>query len=259
MKEMFLPFYFLLLFPAMALAAGFAFQRLVAHSRQLIRDFGQRDKRWTQATAVVAGILLFVLVANLVRVPVQRSLLPRYVRLRDKPMKWSGAPLPGFVNAALRFCCWDDVARARTEYGTIQELLYHESRYFEEAEELADYVAQNTRPGQTIFGDSSTAGIVALLSGRRLAADFADTNTMRFLSGITKIQDALKRIDQPDLALVLVSGANKAGRLHFGRFARLPGFRRWLDESFEVVFQVSDRTKGRYFLLGRRSTSEPVP
>ncbi|MBN2496596.1 MAG: hypothetical protein JXR96_18550 [Deltaproteobacteria bacterium] len=252
------PFYFLLLFPAMALCAGFAAARLIAHAVGLLRR-ARRERSFFEALAVMGVILAVLVTGYAVRVPVQRTLLPDYVRKHSKPMKWSGSPLPG-VGSVLRSCCWDDVAEAYTEYGTVQEVLYHESRFFEQAGVLAEFVRTHTRPEQTIFGDSSTAGLVALLAGRRLAAHCADTNVMRFSSGVTDARELVKKIDTPELAYVLVSGQpvkDRSGRrrVRFGKFARIPAFAGWLQRDFQVAFQVRDRTKGWFYLLERRSSS----
>ena len=252
------PFYFLLMFPAMALAGGYAVARVIRAVIDLAQQMKNRTKPWFKGAAVVGALLVVVLVAYMVRVPVQRGLLPRYVRKIDKPMQWSDAPLPGLVNGFLRWCCWDDVAGAYQEYSTTQEVLYHESRFFEKAGQLAEYVEANTDGDQTIFGDSSTAGIVALLSGRRLAADFADTNTMRFRSGITPVDETIEKIEADDLALVLVSAAYRRARggksvLRYGRFASVPEFRRWLEDNYEEAYRVRDRTKGIYILLKKKT------
>jgi 4-amino-4-deoxy-L-arabinose transferase-like glycosyltransferase len=251
------PFYFLLLFPAMALAGGYAAARIIRGVSDLARNWKERSKRWYEGLAIVGALLAVLLVANLVRLPVQRGLLPKYVRQMDKPMQWSDAPLPGFVNGFLEWCCWDDVAEAYQDYSTTQEILYHESRFFEKAEELAEYVEANTDEDQTIFGDSSTAGIVALLSGRRLAADFADTNTMRFRSEITSVDETIKEIEADNLALVLVSAhyaRQRGGKtaLRYGRFASVREFRRWLEDDYEEAYRVRDRTKGIFILLKRK-------
>ncbi len=253
------PFYFLLMFPGMALAGGYAIECWIRHARGIVGGAKERSRHFWEAAAILIMLLVAVGMGYFVRVPIQRTLLPRYTRSHDKPMKWSDGRLPGFVNRAFRSCCFDDVAMAYTAYGTIQEILYHESRYFEKAEELADYVREHSDPDQAIFGDSSTAGIVALLSGRRLAADFADTNVMRFRSGITTVEDAISRIDTPELAFILAGGSPRRGpdgneRPRFGHFASLPGFRRWLNENFQVAYRTRDRTKGWFFLLRRKQS-----
>jgi len=251
------PFYFLLLFPGMALAGGYAFDRFFHHGFKLGTGYKTCTKRWWENLAILGVIGLAVGIGFLARVPLQRSLLPKYVRTHDKPMKWSDGKLPGFVNRALRACCFDDVAKAFTEYGTVQEILYHESRYFEKAQQLADYVRSHSTPEQTIFGDSSTAGLIALLADRRLAADFSDTNTLRFRTGVTPPKEAIKRIDTPELKFIVVGGSlrrDKSGResARFRRFASLPAFSRFLNDNFQIAFRVADRTKGWFFLLERK-------
>ncbi len=250
-------FYFLPMFPGLALAAGFAADRVMCHGWRLAVSGGcdrlRRHPQWGKAARMLGTAVLISFGVYALRVPLQRLLVPAYVRSVDVPMQWSDSPLP--INAFMRWCCWNDVARAGASYGTLHETLYHESRYFEQAQTLADYVRRHTGPGQVLFGDSSTAGLVALLAGRRLAADCADTNVMRFSSGETAADEVIRRIDTPELALVLMQArraANGAGTLDYAGFAALPAFRRWLDERFEIVFQVDDRTKGTFVLLGRK-------
>jgi hypothetical protein len=249
------PFYFLLMFPGMALATGFLAERVVRHGIGLAGRFRQRDESWWRSAGLIAGLLAFVVLAYLVRTPLQRGLLPNYVRSRPVPMVWSDSPLP--VNGLMRWCCWEETAEAYRGYGTVQEVLYHESRFFEAAEPLAEWVRRNTRPDQVLFGDSSVAGLVAVLSARRLAGDFADTNTLRFTSGVAAAGEVIAQIDRPDLAAVLVQGMpgrDRQGRTfwRYGKFASLPAFRSWLERSFQPVHQVRDRTKGVFLLLGRK-------
>jgi hypothetical protein len=98
---------------------------------------------------------------------------------------------------------------------------------------------------------------VALLSGRRLAADFADTNTMRFRSEITSVDETIKEIEADNLALVLVSAhyaRQRGGKtaLRYGRFASVREFHRWLRDDYEEAYRVRDRTKGIFILLKRK-------
>ena len=251
------PFYFLLLFPGLALAGGAGLQCLYNLLGRLWRGRRERDRSWRRQLAWLAGLLVVSLVLSVLRLPLQRTLLPGYVRRHDVAMRWSDGLLPGWLNSLFRALWWEDRARAYQEYAKVTELLFHESRYFEAAERLADYVRRHTGPADTIFGDSSTAGLVALLAGRRLADDCADTNTMRFRSGTTRPTELIARIDGPQLKLVLAAGTLRRGRqgrerLRLGKFASLPEFRRWLAEKFQPRYRVRDRTKGWFFLLGRK-------
>jgi hypothetical protein len=250
------PFYFLLLFVFLALMGGYAVQDFFERLRALWRARRRRERSFYEAGAILSLLLIAAVAAALVRLPLQRTLLPNYVRTADRPMVWADAPVPDFVNRLARFLCFEDTAVAWRDYGTCTEALFHESQYFESAETLADYVRQNTHPAQTIFGDSSSAGLIALLSGRRLAADEADTNVMRFRSRTTSIRDFLQRVDTPHLAMVVVSGRElqgKNGRVErrFDGFASLPEFRRFIEENFTPAFKVHDRTKGDFFIYRR--------
>ncbi len=252
------PFYFLLAFPGLALASAYSAERLWVYVRELFRTIGKRPTGWSRALMAICGVIVSMVLAFALRVPLQRSLLPHYNRSRPVPMVWSDSPLP--VNGLMRWCCWDDVAEPGKAYGTIQEVLYHESRYFEKPQELAQWLRQHSSPKQRLFGDSSTAGLVAILADRRLAGDFADTNTMRFVSGISPARDVIHKIDTNNLGFVLVKERrfrDRAGKIQtrYGKFASLPEFRKWLAEKFKVVFRVKDRTKGSFAILGRTATA----
>ena len=249
------PFYFLLMFPGLALATAFVLDRMVRHGLGLARGFSRRDGAWMRASGWVLATIVFLVFAYLVRVPIQRGLLPTYVRNQAKPMQYAQSPLP--VDGLLRACCWEDTAEARVAYGTVTEVLFHESRYFEKAQELSGWVEQHSEPGDRLFGDASTAGLVALLSSRRLAADFADTNTLRFSTGVSPPREVIEKIDTPALKFVIAQGQvsrDRQGRLQrrYGKFASLPVFRHWLDTRFTLAHQVRDRTKGTFLVLERK-------
>lgn len=252
------PFYYLLLFPAMALAGGYAVDRYIHFALELARNIRHRNRSFQKIAWSLGAITLVMILAYSAIMPLQHALLPDYVRKVDKPMKWRDAPLPASINTLLHACCFDDIARAYTDYGTIQEVLYHESRFFEKAETLAEYVKNNSTPDQTLFGDASSAGLIALLSGRRIQSDFVDTNTMRFTSRITSIEETLSRIDKKALTLVIVSGSvyrGKSGKpvARYSKFAGLPPFRIWLHQNFHEVYRIFDPYKGWFFILKRNS------
>jgi hypothetical protein len=62
--------------------------------------------------------------------------------------------------------------------------LWNKALAFSAAPEIAAYVAANTAPDETISGSSTATPLVALLAGRRVAGDEADTNNKRFRSGM---------------------------------------------------------------------------
>jgi hypothetical protein len=251
------PFYFLLVFMWLAPPAGLGLkimgERLLALGIKALR---KKAPAPLELLATLGAPLLLAL-ALLARGPLQNALLPDYLRKADRPMVWAEAPLPGPVNAMLRYLFFENPARAYKNYGTITEYLFHESQYFEAAPQLAEYVSAHTKAGEQIFGDSSSAPLVAMLAGRRLAAHEADTNAMRFRSGITRPKELIEKVEKDGVKLVLASGRevrHPDGRIRysFGGFGAVGEFRRWLEENFELVYKVRDRTKGEFFIFSRR-------
>ena len=65
-----------------------------------------------------------------------------------------------------------------------QHFLWHKQQRFSAVTEMAQWVEQHSTPAETLIGASGFAPLIALESHRRLAADEADTNSMRFQSGL---------------------------------------------------------------------------
>ncbi len=98
--------------------------------------------------------------------------------------------------------------------------LWHESDFWEEAPLLARRVAELLPADATIYGDSTTAPLIAFLAGRRLSCDLADTNTMHFRAGLRAVEDDLACARADRLVLVV----EQPGR----GLALLPEFQRFL-------------------------------
>ncbi|NQV09447.1 glycosyltransferase family 39 protein [Candidatus Woesearchaeota archaeon] len=65
-------------------------------------------------------------------------------------------------------------------------------------QEMADYIEVNSAEDDLIFGDYYVVPLLALIADRDLAFDMADTNYMRFKSGITNINDTIKELKQEE-------------------------------------------------------------
>lgn len=94
--------------------------------------------------------------------------------------------------------------------------------------------------GGTLFGDSTSVPLVALLAGRRLAHDEADTNFMRFRSGVTPTRDFLDLLDAARPAAVIL----RPGR----GVATVPGIFGWVEANYQPVFVQPDPHQGSYAL-----------
>ena len=85
----------------------------------------------------------------------------------------------------------------------LRQFIWNKSRHFVTAPEIAAHIRANTKPGETIAGASAIAPLLAILSGRRIADNFVDTNTLRFRSGLVTEEKFYKRICKTRLAYLV--------------------------------------------------------
>jgi len=121
-----------------------------------------------------------------------------------------------------------------------QKLIKHESHYLRVAPEIANYIARHSSLEDKLFGDSTTAPLVALLANRRIAANFIDTNAMRFRSGITTVDQCLRGLssDQPKYILVKPNAG----------FIRVDGFQTYIDKYYILKHIFRDPYYGAFLL-----------
>ncbi|MFH0862693.1 MAG: glycosyltransferase family 39 protein [Candidatus Altiarchaeota archaeon] len=118
----------------------------------------------------------------------------------------------------------------------------HESYYsFVTADPMADYINSKTGPGDEVFGDSMSAPLIALLAGRRIALDEADTNIQRF-SGTTDIREFLGRLEQSPMKTVIVSPPPQG-------VTNIPEVRSFLMQRCKAVKQFDEPFLGNYTIL----------
>ena len=177
---------------------------------------------------------------------VRRSEIPDQVLGVHVPHQWRDAPRLGWVNALLRATVWYDERVLGEHYSALTYYLWHESEVFQAPPEVARYVRAETPPDATLFGDAQSVPLVGLMTGRRLALDEADTNAMRFASGITEPRSFVARLEQAPRAVVLV--ADERG------FVILPEFADWIDEHYTVVQTVDDPFDLTYRVYRRNGT-----
>lgn len=63
---------------------------------------------------------------------------------------------------------------------------------FEAAQEAAAYIKENSAENELIFGEDATTPLISLLSERGIALDFADSNDLRFRSGLEDTGKAIE-------------------------------------------------------------------
>ena len=208
-------FYFLPLFPFFAALGGIGLTRLARSLSDLARTRSPRQ-------ACVPAVLLALLAAA---EPIrhfglsQQSWAARVGERRTYVFR--GSPLPDPVDTVVRLLFWRDHRIVGDHALGITRYLWHESRIFVTAEDLVEATRRSVPPGP-LFGDSTSTPLVALLAGRRIAADEVDTNVMRFASGATPLLHVLERLQgDPPAALVMRPGRGIATRPLFRRFTAL--------------------------------------
>jgi hypothetical protein len=99
---------------------------------------------------------------------------------QDSPAPW----VPGWFNGLLQSLVWGgETIPDHERYGSLENTMWHESRGASQELrylEAARAIAHRACPGDTIFGDSGTAPMLANLTGLRVAARVYDTNQQRF-------------------------------------------------------------------------------
>ncbi len=123
----------------------------------------------------------------------------------------------------------------------IEQYGMHEKQVFSSAEEMSSYVMQNSVAHQTIFGDSETASLIALLSNRSIALDCVDSNMMRFRSGAADIHSTLGQLEASDDFKFFI-GREKAGIYSMNEV------RRYIAEDCREVLRSQDEY-GRVFYV----------
>lgn len=197
-------FYFTLLFPAVALCAAFVAQLLVDFVRLLWlapemagvtrgKLFSGADLSKALPLAVLCVIAVYVPVAKWAMVKAypsefevsQRSGGPGEVL----HFEWNEAPVWPQLGEVVHAMVWKDTrSRASLDSG-MRGYLRSKKRYFSTAPQIAELVRQSSTPEQTLTGASTAAPLIALLSERRLANDFVDTNFKVFRTGMLDIDD----------------------------------------------------------------------
>lgn len=161
----------------MALPAGWGLLRIV--------DLGRQAR--TPAGLALAGALA---VAFCLHTPLSHAvhdgLWPEELRERGEVVRYTWRdPMVLAGPAQLARALFFQDQRVKGEPNPpYRHYLWNKSLSFSTAPEIAAYVAANTAPDQTLSGASTATPLVALLAGRRMAGDEADTNNKRFRSGM---------------------------------------------------------------------------
>ncbi|MFT7578627.1 MAG: hypothetical protein ACI9MR_000285 [Myxococcota bacterium] len=173
-------FYWVLIHPALALLSAWVVVSAVRLAVTGLRDHAVRGMQYARLAAAL------LVLGGFASYPIWGA---AQQHVFDSEVTRSGArnayewteswALPGLA-AAIQDTVWDDHRlKGRGETG-VRHYLWNKKRVFSRLDEIADYIRANSTEAETIAGASTMAPLVALASGRRIAAGEVDTNNKRF-------------------------------------------------------------------------------
>ncbi len=109
---------------------------------------------------------------------------------------------------------------------------------FERGKDLADFINSNSGKNTLLFGDASVTPLLALMTSRKIALDFADTNDQVFSSGIVDIHKVLGRLKGSDVLFI----ARDKG------ISSLIEVRDFLNKNCNFLGSFYDRIEGNYII-----------
>ena len=189
-------FYSVPMVPFLAMAAGFGLWRIYL--------LAARASAWREMLVpalLLAGLSLHLPLAS----RINHSLWPDEQRDRGTVVRYEWREPAGLGGlAGLTRALFFAEQRVKGEVSPpFRHYMWNKMLTFSTAEELAAYVRANTAPDETITGASTLAPLVALLAGRRMAGDEADTNNKRFTSGLLTDEQFFARVCRDKLRYVL--------------------------------------------------------
>jgi len=150
--------------------------------------------------------------------------------------------------AAIRALAWHDERVIGRRYSNLAYLLWHESRTLDVAPAIVEALGPPRDAADTLFGDSGTVPLMALLTGRSIAANEVDTNVQRYVTGFEDPAALASRIDSAAPRFVLL-------RPGFG-VGGLPEIQRMARRAYAPPRVFEDERRRSYLLFERR-TGDP--
>jgi hypothetical protein len=190
-------YYFVMLMVGVAPLAGLAYGELLRRFATLAREVrahGAGPAARLPGLAVAALLVWPLAGAALSRLPAaRRTQVPDEAVGHPAARSWRPSPVLGPIDGAVHALLWRDEEILGRSYPIWTRFLWDASQTFEMAEIFVRY-ADRLPPEATLFGEPALVDAVALMSGRRVALDEADTNFMRFRSGITPANAFIARL-----------------------------------------------------------------
>ena len=207
-------FYWALILPLLSLCAAITLQSLgelgataVRAGRPQLDAFAPRAGRAMLVLAALA--LLAVPVDNAANIKAYPS---EFKQVNDSKgrgeqlaFEWLDPPGPAWLGQLTRAAFWGEWRlRGNIESG-VHHYLWNKKRWYSTADEMAAWIRDHTKPNETITGASDYAPLLALLSGRRLAADAVDTNSKVFDTGAVRLEEFWDAVCKDNLKYIVVA------------------------------------------------------
>ena len=123
----------------------------------------------------------------------------------------------------------------------VNRYIKYDFQDFDNAEEIADYIKSNSAKEDTIFGDDSITPLIALLSDRRIALNFADSNSLRFRSGVTDINKVISELKKNNNKFVIDYKLKVENLIGRNGPSYMNEFSNYLDKECKIVKSFSQR------------------
>lgn len=222
-------FYFTLLYPAGALCLGYIFHRaatwLWSGARDPAPTAPPAPRRAPLHLGAAAALLALFALWEPWSAHANRVFPDEFEELgKVNPYTWTEPPALPALAPVVRALFWEDSRLKGDMERGYKHFLWTKKRLFHSLPEIADWVREHSAPDETIAGASTSAPIIALMSGRRLAAGEADTNNKRFKSGLLTESDYWTSVCRDRIRLVVATP-----RSYFTnqRMQTMPTARRW--------------------------------
>ena len=108
---------------------------------------------------------------------------------------------------------------------------------FERGNDLVDYINSVSGKNTLIFGDDSTVPLLALMTNKKIAMDFVDTNNEVFISGVRNLGKILADLKGKDILFIIRS------RQGISYFQEVKNF---LNDNCEFLSSFHDKMQGEY-------------
>lgn len=244
-------YYFIPVFPFAAVCAGWMLAVMVRRTVALVRTRGNLHASGVSKGQLAGGALLVGgMVLGFAFAPWLETRLKYYQEHmeKDPDMRvhtygFPPSPLPDWVSDAVRATLWTDDRIVGEVYHSFNYLLWHESRVLDIVDDVVTVIEAESAEDSALFGDSTTVPLFALLTGRRVAANDADTNAQRYKTGFVDPSELVAKIDKPGTALIIL-------RPRFG-VAGLVEVRKLVSEKYKIVKSVRS-FEGRVYHVFKR-------